>query len=113
MELSGNVHAPVPIPEGKTSVTYGRCYMDFRKIMNLRAERIIVGFSGVELQKSNPHLVAVHGTVHCITLERLGAQTSPYFLFMAQQTLVDQGLLIIEISQSHSHTTIGRTHLNV
>lgn len=67
MEPSGNLHAPVSIPEGKASVTYGRCYMGSRKSMNLRAERIIIVLLGVELQKSNLYLVAVHGTVHCLT----------------------------------------------
>ena len=64
MELSGNLYVPVPIPEGKDSVTYGRCYMGPIKSVNLRAERIIIVLSGVELQKSNLYLVAVHGTVH-------------------------------------------------
>jgi hypothetical protein len=71
--------------------------------MNLRAERIIIVLSGVEFQKSNQYLVAVHGTVQYLPLGSHGTQTSPYFLFTAQQPLVDQGLLIIEASRSHSH----------
>jgi len=63
MELSGHSHAPVPFPEGKASVTYGRCYMGPRKNLNLKAERIIIVLSGVELQKSNLYFVSVHGTV--------------------------------------------------
>jgi hypothetical protein len=98
MELSDNLHVLVPIPERKVSVTYGRCYMGPRKCLNLRAERIIIVLSGVELQKPNLYHVAVHGTVHCLTLGCHGAQTSPYFLFMAQQFLVDQGLLMIKAS---------------
>jgi len=37
-----------------------------------------------------------------------------YLFTMAQQPLVDQGLLIIEDSRSHSvlHTTLGRTPLD-
>jgi hypothetical protein len=89
MELSCNLHAPVPTLEGKVSVTYGRRYMSPRKSLNLRAKRIIIVLSGVELQKSNLYFVAVHGTVHCLTLVCLGVQRSPFFLFMAQQPLVD------------------------
>ena len=102
MEQSSNLHAPVSFPERKTSVTYGRCYMGPKKSLNLKAERIIIVLSGVALQKSNPYTVAVHGTVHRLPLDCLGEQTSPYFLFMVQQLLVDLGLLIIEASRSHS-----------
>jgi len=102
MELSGNLHAPVSFPEGKASVIYGRCYMGPGKSLNLRVERIIIVLSGVEPQKSNLYLVVVHGTVHRLTLGCLGEQRSPYILFVVQQLLVDQGLLIIEASRSHS-----------
>jgi hypothetical protein len=39
---------------------------------------------------------------------------TPIFFFIARQPLVDQGLLIIEASRSHSirHTTLGKTPLD-
>jgi hypothetical protein len=36
MELSEQLHDPVPIAEGKASVTYGICYMGPRNILDLR-----------------------------------------------------------------------------
>jgi len=35
-----------------------------------------------------------------------------FFFTMAQQPPVGQGLLIIEASRSHTHTTLGRTSLD-